>query len=580
MSSPIEEIKKRVDIVDLIGSYIRLSKAGANFKAVCPFHNEKTPSFYVSPAREIFHCFGCNAGGDVFRFVSMIEGVQFPEALEILASRAGVAIKREDPRLANERKRLLQIVSEAAHYYEEELSKNRRATDYLAQRGVSKASLKSFRLGFAPDSWDGVLNHLKQKGYKAEEAEKAGLAILSNRPDARAKYYDRFRSRVMFPISDASGRIVGFSGRIFDKETNEGKYINTPNTSLYDKSKILYLWDRAKNDIRRENSCIVVEGQMDALMSHQAGVANVVATSGTALGNWHMSTIKRLASEIFFTFDADEAGDTASRRAFDLAFESLGSGFDVKIVEVPHGKDPADTIKENPLYWKTAVQTAKPVLYFFLDRLKKKYPQDMPKLGREVRESILPYVVHLKNEIDKARYVQDIAKFLEMREESLWLELKNFPRDKGAAGREAKPVATIAKSRRQLVEERIVGMLKWKGAYSPETIAGLKDLFSRENLPILLSLSEGRSEFEQDLERLSLEVEILWGDSLNFSEELKKLTLELEREVIKDKLANLSNDIRKIEASGEKDKLAEHLKEFQEISKKLNDLWQKSKLGK
>src|SRR3989344_3981942 len=294
-------------IFDLIGSYIRLSKAGANFKAVCPFHNEKTPSFYVSPSREIFHCFGCNAGGDVFRFVSMIEGVEFPEALSILAGRAGVVLKREDPRISGERKRLLSLIDDAAKYFESELAGNGPAKEYLRTRGLKEGTVRSFRLGFVPDGWENLFGHLSQKGYKPEEIAKAGLALQSSNPNSGTKFYDRFRSRIMFPISDSSGRVVGFSGRIFNKETNEGKYINTPNTVLYDKSKILYLWDRAKNEARKENTCIVVEGQMDALMSHQAGITNTVATSGTAFGSAHLSIIKRLASKLLLAFDNDEA---------------------------------------------------------------------------------------------------------------------------------------------------------------------------------------------------------------------------------------------------------------------------------
>ena len=580
MSSPVEEIKKRVDIVDLIGSYIRLSKAGANFKAVCPFHNEKTPSFYVSPSREIFHCFGCNAGGDVFRFVSMIEGVEFPEALSILAGRAGVVLKREDPRISGERKRLLSLIDDAAKYFESELAGNGPAKEYLRTRGLKEGTVRSFRLGFVPDGWENLFGHLSQKGYKPEEIAKAGLALQSSNPNSGTKFYDRFRSRIMFPISDSSGRVVGFSGRIFNKETNEGKYINTPNTVLYDKSKILYLWDRAKNEARKENTCIVVEGQMDALMSHQAGITNTVATSGTAFGSAHLSIIKRLASKLLLAFDNDEAGETASRRAYELA---LDSGFEVHIIDVPEGKDPAETLAFDPGLWSGAIKNAKPVIAFFLDNLEKKFGGDLHKIRTEARTAVLPYIARFSSEIEKAHWVQETAKILQLKEDPLWEEIKKI-RVQGRAGdfsaKETKVVDVEQKTRRHLVEERILGMLVWKTGTSFGVEANLKDLFSKENSLMLEAVLAGKSDFETALSKLALEAELLYGDADNMEVEIKNLVSELERETVRAKLESLSEEIRKTEAAGERAKLAEYLNEFQETSRKLNYLWQEAKLKK
>ncbi|KKT77293.1 MAG: primase protein [Candidatus Giovannonibacteria bacterium GW2011_GWC2_44_8] len=580
MSSPVEEIKKRVDIVDLIGSYIRLSKAGANFKAVCPFHNEKTPSFYVSPSREIFHCFGCNAGGDVFRFVSMIEGVEFPEALSILAGRAGVVLKREDPRISGERKRLLSLIDDAAKYFESELAGNGPAKEYLRTRGLKEGTVRSFRLGFVPDGWENLFGHLSQKGYKPEEIAKAGLALQSSNPNSGTKFYDRFRSRIMFPISDSSGRVVGFSGRIFNKETNEGKYINTPNTVLYDKSKILYLWDRAKNEARKENTCIVVEGQMDALMSHQAGITNTVATSGTAFGSAHLSIIKRLASKLLLAFDNDEAGEVASKRAYELA---LDSGFEVHVIDVPEGKDPAETLAFDPGLWSGAIKNAKPVIAFFLDNLEKKFGGDLHKIRTEARTAVLPYIARFSSEIEKAHWVQETAKILQLKEDPLWEEIKKI-RVQGRAGdfsaKETKVVDVEQKTRRHLVEERILGMLVWKTGTSFGVEANLKDLFSKENSLMLEAVLAGKSDFETALSKLALEAELLYGDADNMEAEMKNLASELERETVRAKLESLSEEIRKTEAAGERAKLAEYLNEFQETSRKLNYLWQEAKLKK
>jgi len=581
MSSPVEEIKKRVDIVDLIGSYIRLSKAGANFKAVCPFHNEKTPSFYFfSPSREIFHCFGCNAGGDVFRFVSMMEGVEFPEALSILAERAGVVLRREDPRLSGERRKLLNLILDATKYFESGLAKSGAAMDYLRTRGLKDETIKNFRLGFIPDGWDNLLNYLTQKGYKAEEVGKAGFAISSSNPNSRTKYYDRFRSRIMFPIADSSGRIVGFSGRIFNKETNEGKYINTPNTVLYDKSKILYLWDRAKNDVRKENSCVVVEGQMDALMSHQAGITNTVATSGTALGFAHTLLIKRLASKLLLAFDNDTAGETASKRAYELA---LDSGFEVNVIEVPEGKDPAETLALDPELWVGAIKNAKPIIAFFLDNLGKKFGGDMHKIRTEARTAVLPYVARFSSEIEKAHWVQETAKILQLKEEPLWEEIKKISASGRAGDSQAKEVKFVdvaLKTRRHLVEERILGMLVWKTGTSFGVEANLKDLFSKENSTMLEAVLAGKSDFEAALSKFALEAELLYGDADDMAGEVKSLVSELERETVRAKLESLAEEIRKTEAAGEGAKLAEYLNEFQETSRKLNYLWQEANLKK
>ena len=585
MSSPIEEIKKRVDIVDLVGSYLRLAKAGANFKAVCPFHNEKTPSFYVSPAREIFHCFGCNAGGDIFRFVSMIEGVEFPEALEMLAQRAGVVLRRENPRLTSERKRLLQLVEDATRYYQSELLKNNDVKEYLKSRGLTGETARSFRLGYAPDGWENILGHLKQKEYSSEEIEKAGLAISRIQESGSGnRYYDRFRSRIMFPVSDSGARVVGFSGRIFNKETNEGKYINTPNTILYDKSRVLYLWDRARNDIRKENSCILVEGQMDALLSHQAGVLNVVATSGTALGPGHLALIGRLASKLLLAFDTDEAGQLASRRAFEL---SLESGFDVNIIEVPEGKDPADTVKENPELWIKAVSEAKPVIAFFLDNLKKKFSGDLYKLRWETKEAVFPYIARLADEIQKAHWVQEASKILELKEEPLWEEVRKLSRvrkNEKITKSEVSFAAQRARSRRHLVEERILGILTLKKENFLEKLeSDIRSIFSPESLPLLEVIQGGVSpsqELGARISRLALEAELVYSDTENLDEEFKDLLAELEREAVKARLEFLSDEIRKMELAGEKTRLSEYLKEFQSVSRKLNHLWQESRLKK
>jgi DNA primase len=594
MASVIEEIKRRLDIVQLVGSYIRLDKAGANFKALCPFHNEKLPSFYVSPAREIWHCFGCGAGGDIFRFVSQIEGVEFPEALEMLALRSGVALRKEDPRLLTERKRLFSLLEGATQYFVSELQKRKDVWSYLNERGLKDETIKSFRLGYAPQSWDGVINHLTARGFRPEEIERAGLAVLSSNPETRSKFYDRFRARIIFPIWDASGRVVGFSGRIFEKDARKdgevelegAKYINTPQTVLYDKSKVLYLWNRAKDEIRKEGASVLVEGQLDALMSHQAGVINAVATSGTSLGREHLRLIKRLASKLFLAFDPDQAGEIATRRAVELALEL---GLDVNIISLPKGKDPAETIRQGVEIWEEAVLNAKPIIAFFLGRLKEKFPDDLRLRRSEAKVIVLPYLARVENEIEKAHWVQETSKVLALSEEPLWEELKKAAslRKKEASEADAGEASKFpSKTRRDLLEERILGMLSWKkGKFLGKLCREAQEFFSAHNKPLLECVlkekfpSEAR-ELKDKLEKLSLEAELLYGEmpaspdasrgGERVHEEFHNLIKELEKESVRLRLEEITQEIRKLEAEEDKKKILEHLEEFNRLAQKLN----------
>ncbi len=369
MVSPVDEIKERLDIVEVIQSYIKLQKAGANYRANCPFHSEKKPSFFVSPARQIWHCFGCGKGGDIFGFIREIENVEFGDALRILANRAGVELKKQFPEeeaaLKTERERLYEICELSSKFFERQLEASKigeEAKKYLLGREISEESIKKWRIGYSPDTWQGLSDFLVGRGYKREEVEKAGLAIKNN----DGGFYDRFRARIMFPIFDLNSQIVGFGGRIFgQKESTEiAKYVNTPSTILYDKSRILYGLDRAKMEIRQKDFCILVEGYTDVIMSFQADVSNVVATSGTALTNYQLKILKRYSENIYTSFDMDLAGDSATKRGIDLA---QLQGFNIKVVVIPEDKDPADLISKSPKDWEKIIKEAKSILDFYFE---------------------------------------------------------------------------------------------------------------------------------------------------------------------------------------------------------------------
>ena len=562
--STAEQIKSRLNIIDVIQNYIKLQKAGANFKANCPFHNEKTPSFFVSPARQSWHCFGCSRGGDMFSFVMEVEGVDFLESLKILADKAGVEVEKIDKKQQNERLRLLQLMDESVRFYESELRKAADVVAYLKKRGMKGETAKSFNVGFAPAGWRNLYDYLKNKGYSDYETEKAGMAVKSAK--AQAGYYDRFRSRIMFPILNSSGQTVGFSGRIFGEEGTDsgGKYINSPQTILYDKSKILYGFDKAKNEIRKKDACVIVEGQMDAVMSHQAGVVNAVAVSGTALTVEHLRLIKRLTEKIIMAFDKDEAGARASSKGIDMA---LAEGFEVKIAVSPSGKDPADAVLDSPESWVKAVGEAKNVIEFYLELFDER---------KDIERKILPYIAVLQSEMEKAGWVKKISEKLKIKEEAVWDELKKVklaPKPRG--GLTATPDLAVKppskQTRLEFMRNKLLGMALWqKDANDP----GLKPIIDEF---VALKKEEIENCPPEKKNKLALEAELFFSGAVSLKDEFLKIKKEIEKEEIKAELENMTEKIKELEMANESEesgeaKLKKYLDDFHNLTKKLNDI--------
>jgi len=560
MSSPVEQIKSRLNIVEVVQGYIKLQKAGVNFKALCPFHSEKTPSFFVSPSRDSWHCFGCSKGGDIFSFVMEIEGAEFPEALKILANRAGVELKPIDREYQNERLRLLKLMEEAKRFYEAELKKHKDVIEYLKNRGLKGETAKSFGIGFVPAEWRALYSFLKSSKYSDSEIEKSGMVVKSDKG-----YYDRFRSRIMFPISSASGQIVGFSGRIFGKEdeTTGGRYINTPQTILYDKSRVLYGFDKAKGEIRKKDNCILVEGQMDVIMSHQAGITNTVAVSGTSLTNEHLRIIKRLTDNLTIAFDKDEAGKGAAGRGIDSA---LAEGFEVKVAIIPSGKDPADAVKENPKEWKEAVAQSKNIIEFYLEFLKN--PIDERANRKEIEKIVLPYVAILPSEMEKAHWVNEIAKRLHIKEDAVWSELRRKVRAPISDVSVEVPKLKTTYPRFQLLKDRLYGFILWQKKTDDEELKRtINKIIEKEKIDL------NEPEILKIAEKIIFEAELFYSGTESLKNEFEKLILEFEKERIKSELLAITEKIRECEiVSGKKDELEKCLKEFYNLSKKLSEL--------
>lgn len=421
--SDIEEVKARTNIVDVIGGRITLKKAGRHFKALCPFHSEKTPSFIVSPERAVWKCFGCGRGGSVIDFVMEYEHVDFVEALEALAEKAGVKLERRftDTPQAKLKERIYQVNHLASEFYHYLLTKHalgEKARLYLKNRGITDKSIKTFALGYSPNSWDGLLKFLHKKGYDDIILEQAGLVI----PSARGGY-DRFRGRVMFTLKDHRGNIVGFSGRVLDSDIKEAKYINTSETPVYSKGNVLYGLDVTKKAIGDANEAIITEGELDVISCFQAGITNAVAIKGSSLTEGHVHLLRRFTERIVFALDSDMAGDVASRRGIEIADKE---GLDMKVITLPSGKDPDEAARENPGLLKKAINEAVPVYDYFIVSAIHRFDTSTAFGKRKISEEIVPILASIENSIVQGHYIKALASALSVSEETISETVKKF----------------------------------------------------------------------------------------------------------------------------------------------------------
>jgi DNA primase len=430
-----ERIRAASDIVDVIGSYLPLKRAGANFVALCPFHKEKTPSFNVNPHRQIFHCFGCNKGGDVFTFVKEYENIDFPEAVRRLADRAKIPLEFEQGGVEQQsrhiKEQLLQIHEQIAQRWQNALANEASgqvARDYLAKRGVSTEAVKLFRLGAAPELWDDTVNWARSKGYEPELAEKAGLIL---RKEGTDRYYDRFRGRLMFPICDEQGRVIGFSGRVLSGDEKTAKYVNSPETPIFTKSKVFFGLDKSKRAILDARYAVVCEGQLDLIASFMAGVQNIVAPQGTAFTADHARILKRYVEEVVLCFDSDEAGQNAAVRSLD---HLLASGLAVRVAVVPAPHDPDSFIKAlGGAAFKQLVERAEGFFDYYLKRLRATNDITTDKGRLAVLRGMAEAVHKTGNTVLVDKYAQMTALHLGVTPDAVRVEFRKASRAKPAA---------------------------------------------------------------------------------------------------------------------------------------------------
>ena len=459
MDTSIEEIKSKTDIVEFIGSYIPLKKAGRNFKGNCPFHQEKTPSFVISPERQIWHCFGaCGEGGDAIKFLMKWENVTFFEALKELALRAGVKLARVDfeDKEWIKKEQILKMNYLASEFYQYLLlqtSFGKKALAYLTNRKLSEKVIKSFGLGYAPASWDSLLQFLKKKGFPLPEIYEAGLVVKSE----GGHYYDRFRGRIIFPIMDVKGNVIGFSGRALDQTEKMAKYVNTPETAVYHKRESLYGIHKTKDAIRKSKSVVIVEGEFDLISPFQQGIENIVAIKGTALTQEQVKILKRYASKFIFALDMDTAGEEAIRRGMNQA-----DYLDVEmyVVRFKKGKDPDEAIQLDAHSFIKAVQSPVPIYDFMIDFIKKKYPEENPFHKKKIGEELAPMIAHIQNPIIASHYQKKLAHILEVDEDSVGKLVFRAKRAAIVPRWPIKTMATVTKTtREELVPKYLLSLL-------------------------------------------------------------------------------------------------------------------------
>ena len=426
-SDLLEEIRNRCDIVDIISDYVHLKPAGKGFKGLCPFHGEKTPSFMVSPEKQLFHCFGCGEGGNVFNFLMKYEKISFFEAVKMLAKKSGVSLPVDEEKeniLNKQKERLYKLNNLAANYYRECLFKSnqgKKIINYLKKRGINDTSVEKYRLGYAPYGWDALTNFLKKKGYSYEELIKARII---NKSKIEGKYIDYFRDRIIFPIFNLSGRVIGFGGRVLDDSLP--KYINSPETLVYNKGSNLYSLNFAREDIRKKDFLIIVEGYTDVLITQQNGFNNVAASLGTALTTKQIDLIKRFTDTVLIAYDADSAGNMATLRSLDLLVKA---GLDVKVIDLPQGYDPADfLIKKGRTPFQNLIDGSLSLIDYKLKLLYSKYSIKTIEGKVKVVKGILPTLSVIGNEVELRAQTKKISEELKLSEEAILIELKRYKR--------------------------------------------------------------------------------------------------------------------------------------------------------
>lgn len=577
-----DEVKSRLSVEDVVGQYLELKKAGRNFKGLSPFTSEKTPSFIVSPEKQIWHDFSSNKGGDIFTFVMEMEGVDFREALNILARKAGVEVQQygDGGKTTALKKRIYEILDLSATYYQKTLVKNPVALDYIVKkRKFNKQTLRDFRLGYAPSNGKALVDFLKKKNYEDSEIKAAGLTS-----SYRGGLNDMFRGRIMVPLADREGRIIGFTARILkDDNPKAPKYINTPQTLVYDKSRHVFGLHLAKEAIRNSNYSVMVEGNLDVIASHQASVNNVVATAGTALTTHQLIALSRLGNEVRLAFDQDDAGIRATERAI-----SLSQDVDVSlyVIDIPEGKDPDDLIRKDPKLWPKAVDSQQYALDWLLAKYSKEFDLSSAKGKREMTTKFIKVLAALSDTVEQDHYVGELAKITDTSYDAMSAKLTSFNKSK----QKSPPKKMISRDIKSGTDEYAYqdNLLAINLCY-PDTRNSLRKvkqeyLRTDERRDIYLILkklgSKSFKEHEHDLHSLenyakilTLKAQELYGDWSSSDRTIEAIGLarRCEQDNIQKQRKELTEKIRLLEEEGETEQAKELLAQYNDMLKRSNN---------
>ncbi|MDB5183261.1 MAG: primase [Candidatus Saccharibacteria bacterium] len=580
----VSEVKARLSIEDVVAEYVQLKRAGRNYKGLSPFGNEKTPSFVVSPEKQIWHDFSSGKGGDMFTFIQEVEGLDFKETLELLARKAGVDMeqfKGQTKSNSKQKDRLYEVLDLSAKFYQAQLRGSKTALEYLLKtRAFTKETVLKFRLGYSPNTGDALINFLKSKNYTQEEASAAGL--ITQRYNG---WGDMFRGRVMVPLSDAQGRVVGFTARILEDNPDAPKYINTPSTLLYDKGRQAYGLHLAKEAIRKQKFGVVVEGNLDVIASHQAGIENVVAAAGTALTEAHLKDLGRYAPDIRFAFDSDKAGIAATERAIPLAQKV---GVNVSIITIPGGKDPDELVRKDPKLWQDAIEHHQYAVDWLIERYKGLLDIESGQGKRQFTDVVLQIIRGLSDKVEQDHYLGELAKSIGVSKEAMAAKLTEQAKEIRPI-RLKKPVASVQTETKETVErrkseQRLLSLLLMQPKLRVEAQMIRPQMLTSPEAQELLNFLAEHPDFEnatKDIQELQSIADYVKITVLQFEELYRNLEyIELHNEVtrLQERLVDMyvkdqKQRVRKaMETASDTD-----TRKLLEADKRLNDLLKQAK---
>lgn len=564
--SQVQEVKEASDIVAVIGQKVSLQRSGSYMRGLCPFHSESSPSFFVDENLQRYKCFGCGESGDVITFLQKYDGMSFGEALENLAEMAGITLKKyernDEDKLRGEILEVLDLAKEYYHYLLTQHQIAEPAREYLKNRKVNSESVKLFNLGYAPPQWDSLIKFLYQKkNYRLDLLVQAGLAIKSK----NGKYYDRFRERVIFPLKDHRGRVVGFSGRTLSKDDKEAKYINSPETLVYHKSQMLFGFSELYQYIRKEKQVVVVEGEFDVISSTQAHMNKVVAIKGSALTKEHAKLLERTVESVLLSLDTDSAGVKATKKAITALNETK---LDLRVVVIPDGKDPDELIKTNPKLWREAVQNSINAHQFLIDVALKTHDKDKPEGKRAIINELCPSLAEIKHAVELEYYIKHLAEQIKSKPENVRLDIERYkaglpPEDHSVkADKEEDDKIDTQTTLRIQLEDYILYLILQMSDQTLATSLNLletlikNDIFvDKNNKKILEKIVESQKSSK--------------NSAIPYKQLLKELPPELQDLILEKSLLNVGSGSDKINQDQNKVDL---LKELETSVKKLNEI--------